>query len=190
MTTRGYDNEFSFDPICWVSRSVHATAFSTEPSSSTGALGRTPSGRNNLIDRANNNAHIGLGQDKDLKNDDSPSTTPTNSKGDNGESSKMDPNDPAVPIDEKDESSASVSTEGDLPYIPNVLVNNFTKSGDVRLLKACPSRINMTASPPEEFLRDGFRPRTLEWYDYRVQATIELGSFLGGAMGDAVVAAL
>lgn len=114
MTRNGYDNEHSFDPICWLSRSQFAPV------------------------RPRNDLEI------------------------------------------FEDINATTEEEDSMLQFPNPLVQDFMLRGQVELLLECPERVNVTVFPPEMFSsKDVYRPRTFKWYNYRVQASLDLDHLMG-----------
>lgn len=70
---------------------------------------------------------------------------------------------------------------------PNPVVENFELLGATQLLRECPSGIELKGFAPEEFgtppnYEDGIRPRTKQWYDYRLEFTIDQFGLLGNSL--------
>lgn len=60
---------------------------------------------------------------------------------------------------------------------PNALVSDFFLNDKVELLRECPTGNVLTAESPVEFQR-GERPRTGEWYNYTVSASLNVSSLV------------
>jgi len=69
---------------------------------------------------------------------------------------------------------SSTSSSPELTSFPNVLMKDYVLAGDVELKLECPEGVAMEANLPEEFLQEGFRPRTNTWFNYTVTGTIRL----------------
>jgi hypothetical protein len=71
-------------------------------------------------------------------------------------------------------SVASSTPEFDTPSPDGALVKNFAMADQVKLHSSCPYGTWLTAHAPPEFSQPGFRPRTLEWYNFTVKGRLSL----------------
>lgn len=76
-------------------------------------------------------------------------------------------------------SFASATPDDGIPFPNGVLVEAFSLADKVELLPSCPEGTRISVFVPPEFLEPGFRPRTLEWYNYTVKGSIELSQLNG-----------
>lgn len=82
-----------------------------------------------------------------------------------------------------DQTHTSDDEEEEVLSFPSDLIENYKIAGQVQLLQSCPSKLNMTVQLPPEFqyTDSSLRPRTNTYYEFKVQATIDLSTLDAGA---------
>jgi hypothetical protein len=76
-------------------------------------------------------------------------------------------------------SFASATGEDGIPFPNGELVEDFSLANEVKLAPSCPNGTWLEAFAPSEFLEPDFRPRTGEYYNYTIKASINLDELSG-----------